>query len=156
MGRAWLGVVLTVALAAGCTGGTSKDTSSHETRSARPVEMEAFMRARATSEQIDAVRTALARSRLVRKFTFVSQQDAYREFGRLFADQPDLVATVDPLVLPMSFRIVPVDGAARRLARSLERLAGVDEVKTAPVVADCEKAKKRLPPKLREQLSRFC
>jgi hypothetical protein len=40
---------------------------------------------------------------------FMSQDDAYEEFKRDFADQPDLVASTSPDVLPESFRVTLVD-----------------------------------------------
>jgi cell division transport system permease protein len=94
--------------------------------------MELFMNVEATPAQIRAARSAIRRSRAVDAFAFVSQADAFREFRRLFADQPDLVTTTDQRTLPASFQIKPVDGAQRaRLIRSLEQLAGADEVKTS-------------------------
>ncbi len=151
--------MIAVAVLVGCTGSSSDDDRAREVQSIRgPVEMEVFMRVGATASQIGAVRTALRRSRLVRKFEYVSQQDAFREFGRLFADQPDLVATTDPRALPASFRIEPVDGANRGLlARSLERIGGIDEVRTLGTFADCGNLeKKHLSGEQEKALSLFC
>jgi cell division protein FtsX len=65
----------------------------------------------------------------VASLVLVSQQEAYEEFQRLFADNPDLVATVQPEALPPSFRLVLDDPAAAETVRSrAETLDGVGQV----------------------------
>jgi cell division protein FtsX len=97
-------------------------------------EVEVFMNVAATPEQTAAVRAAIEQSPRVQQLEFMSRDDAYREFQRLFADQPDLVATTSPEALPESFR-VDIDDTSKseRFARTLENLPGIDEVKTSHV-----------------------
>jgi cell division protein FtsX len=127
----WLATALVVAMC-GCTGGSSSESEvrGREVRSVRHPDGEVFMRIAASESDIHAVRAVIHRSHDVRTFAFVSRADAYREFGRLFSDQPDLVATTSPEALPASFRIELAKGAKRnRLAQRFRHLAGVDEVK---------------------------
>lgn len=143
MRRAWVAGAITISLLAGCTSGSSDTTRAHEVRSIRHPELEAFMRVEATPAQTGAVLAVIRTSRLVRAFEFVSQQDAFREFGRLFADEPALVAATAPNAVPASFRLKLVDGGERgQVERVLKRLAGVDVLVTR---AECIKFRKRLP-----------
>jgi cell division transport system permease protein len=71
------------------------------------VELEVFMLPRAVKPQVDDIRAQLADSPDVKTFRFLTKQDAYEEFKRLFKDSPDLVKNVAADDLPTSFRIVP-------------------------------------------------
>src|SRR5919197_4639827 len=55
------------------------------------VEFEVFMKPDATKQQIDAVRSDLDHDRQIRSAKFLSKEDAYAEFTRIFRDKPDLV-----------------------------------------------------------------
>lgn len=81
--------------------------------------------------------------------TLVSQEDAYLEFSRLFADEPELLATVTPEILPASARVdVPSRFGAGQLGVSpgvrevtftyqAERVNGlIDALGASPEVAD--------------------
>jgi cell division protein FtsX len=99
---------------------------------ARPrTDVEVFMRLDATAAQTKNVGAVIRRSHAVRKSTFVSHADAYREFKALFASQPDLGSSTTADQLPESFRITLAKSAkAKPLVRRLEHLPGVDEVKS--------------------------
>ncbi len=59
----------------------------------------------------------------------LDQEDTYAEFQRLFADSPQVLASVDPSILPPSVRFdveAPID------VEPLEERAGVREVVTLP------------------------
>jgi len=103
------------------------------------VVVEVFMDVDATGSQRAAVRSALRRSPDVGSFEFVSSRDAYREFRRLFADQPDLIEGVPGQVreqLPSSFRVEMDDGRKpARLVREMEELPGVDDAAFVSQVA---------------------
>ena len=93
-----------------------------------------FMRAapseqRASKTEIDAVRRLIRRSGEVRRFTFVDRAATYREFQKVFQDQPDLVNSVDRSSLPVSFRVVlrRCDAQAGLIALLVQQ-PGVDEV----------------------------
>jgi cell division transport system permease protein len=87
-----------------------------------------------TPEQIDAMRKELEANPGVESFKYVDQEGAYNEFKKLFADSPDLIATVSPEILPSSFRVVPVEkdaNAIEDLADQFKDKAGVKEVALA-------------------------
>jgi cell division transport system permease protein len=102
------------------------------------VELEIFMDIDATDSQVAAVREELSSDRdLIASFKYLSKQDAYEEFQRIFQDQPDLVENVDPESLPESFRVVPRDAElTETIANRFSGRAGVDEVVTAQEQVD--------------------
>jgi len=99
------------------------------------VEAEIFMNVDATDAQIASVQNTLKEDRDVKKFTFLTKQDAYEEFKRLFQNDPDLVALgvdVGPEALPPSFRVAPQEAElTETLADRYRTEPGVNEVKTA-------------------------
>ena len=95
------------------------------------VEFEIFMRTEATPQQIDTVRDELESDPRVKRFTFISKEEAYREFKRIFRDEPDLVENVDQQALPVSFRVVPENVRfTESLKDKYETLAGVQNAAT--------------------------
>src|SRR3954453_16814330 len=72
------------------------------------VELEVFMNVKATTGQINDVRSELRDTPSVKRFKYLDKPAAYQEFKRIFHDSPDLVNSVTPDVLPTSYRIVPV------------------------------------------------
>jgi len=58
-----------------------------------------------TPQQQDQLREDLEAQPVVQEVFFESKQDAYERFTELFRDQPNLVESVDPDVLPASFRV---------------------------------------------------
>jgi cell division protein FtsX len=119
-------------------------------------EIEVSMARSSTEAEIANVRAAVERSPLVRSFRFLSQDDAYREFQRLFADEPDLLATTTPDQLPMSFKVKLNDAEKRaQLARTLHPLAGVDEIKYQPTDRQTEQLVRRLA-ELGAETAPFC
>jgi cell division transport system permease protein len=96
------------------------------------VELEIFMNVKATGGQEAALNRALKNDKDVRSFKFLTKEDAYAEFKRLFRDQPDLVQTTDPSALPSSFRVAPTKAElTKTVADRYQAQPGVDEVKTA-------------------------
>jgi cell division protein FtsX len=131
MGRVWGTSAVLVAVLSACTGGASPDRKAEEVRSIRRPDIEVFMTLAATKADIRGVRNAIRRSRAVRHFAYLSQEDALRVFRRRFADQPDLIATTTAEALPVSFPIRLVDGkTSKEVADQLANRPGVDEVKT--------------------------
>jgi cell division protein FtsX len=152
----WLATVLVVAVC-GCTGSSSSESAvrGREVRSIRHPDGEVFMSVAASESDIHAVRTVIRHSHAVRTYAFVTRADAYREFGRLFSDRPELVATTSPEALPVSFRIeLATDAKRNQLAQRFGNLAGVDEVKdlarddqTARLFKRmCARAQRKAPP----------
>ena len=96
------------------------------------VELEIFMNVNATEGQVDALNRALSHDQDVRSARYLTKEDAYQEFKRLFRDQPDLVQTTDPAALPSSFRVAPAKAElTQTVADRYQSQPGVDEVKTA-------------------------
>jgi cell division transport system permease protein len=95
------------------------------------VEFEVFMTVNPTDEQLDGVRTELDDDPRVRRYFFLSKEDAYEEFERLFSDQPDLVEATSAEALPPSFRVAPEQVEdTEDLKDKYGTLAGVESVAT--------------------------
>ncbi len=97
------------------------------------VEFEIFMNPTAPSSQVAAVQAQLKSDPDVKSYTYLSHDDAYREFKRLFSGEPGLIASTRAQDLPESFRVAP--RTAKLSVTVGERFAsqpGVDEVNTAP------------------------
>src|SRR5918996_168381 len=96
------------------------------------VEFEVYMKTDATEQQIDTLRDQLDNDRLVKTASFISKEDAYAEFQRIFKDKPDLVSSVEPSALPASFRVAPSDVKRTTVLRDkYDTRPGVDEAITA-------------------------
>lgn len=77
-------------------------------------------------QQILQTLTALPQ---VQKVYYESQAQAYQDFKRLFADQPDLVRNTDPSVLPDSYRVKLKDPKQYAVVGSaLQGMPGVSNV----------------------------
>lgn len=96
------------------------------------VEFEIFMLPEATSAQVTAVQSQLKGDSDVDHFKYLSKQDAFKEFKRLYNDQPDLVSTITPQDLPESLRVAPTSAElTTTVAQRYQTMPGVDEVGTA-------------------------
>jgi hypothetical protein len=95
-----------------------------------PIDAEVFMKVNATRGQAQAVLTAISSdTKEIRSFRYLDHNAAYAEFKRVFADQPALIESTTPDVLPESFRLAASDGTPSQvLVRRFEHLAGVDKV----------------------------
>jgi cell division protein FtsX len=92
-------------------------------------DFEAFLSIDASPAEIDAARALLAASPEVQKFVEIDRDAAYQEFLRIFRDKPDLIESVKPGSLPVSFRVRTTDArAGERLRDELEQLPGVEAV----------------------------
>ena len=101
------------------------------------VELSIFMRATATPQQIDAVRSELEASPEVKRATYVDQAEAFREMKTLFANQPQILESFGEQDAPPSFRVVP--RRAEQVADVGERFKdkpGVDTVTYAKETID--------------------
>src|SRR5262249_6238435 len=120
------GFVVAVASPAMASNGPSKV----DYRDLRNADAEVFMMVRATPDQVAGVRREIEASELVKRFAFLDRADAYREFSRIFRDDPDLVANVGADSLPMSFRVDLRHSRDRSPFKTrFENLAGVETVK---------------------------
>jgi cell division protein FtsX len=111
------------------TAGTTSTPVGPGTTCAPRVDVIVFLNPAVSDEAIQQAEASLRSIDGVASLVLVSQQEAYEEFQRLFADNPDLVATVRPETLPPSFRLVLDDPAAAETVRSrAETLDGVGQV----------------------------
>lgn len=95
------------------------------------VELEIFMEVDAGEAQIADVRAQLEADEDVRRFDFLTKEDAYEEFKRIFRDQPALIESTTPEALPTSFRVAPTEAElTEQVKRRFESVPGVDEVIT--------------------------
>jgi cell division protein FtsX len=90
---------------------------------------EVFMKVRATRAQVDAMENKVARSRLVKSFAYLSKEDAFDEFSKIFADDAKTRGGITPDDLPESFRVRlrhQIDAAT--FVATFRRSAGVPDV----------------------------
>jgi cell division transport system permease protein len=80
---------------------------SRSTAEPNPPPGKTACRAEANDAQIQAVRTELDNSPDVRRYRFLSKEDAFAEAKRIFANDPELLANIDPQGMPVSFRVAP-------------------------------------------------
>ncbi|MEL7209190.1 MAG: permease-like cell division protein FtsX, partial [Actinomycetota bacterium] len=95
------------------------------------VEFIVFMQPDAPQNTLDAVQEELESSPQVDEVVFFDQDQAFEEFKRLFEDEPELIESVTPDILPPSFRVKPVDAeteVVQGLADTFEGQPGVREV----------------------------
>jgi cell division protein FtsX len=95
----------------------------------RWIDAEVFVTVQAPPSAIRRVRQVLEHSDSVERLQYLDKQDALREARRRFADDPELVKTLEADFLPTSFRIALGERAdVKQLVRSVGRLAEVDRV----------------------------
>lgn len=73
------------------------------------IEFIVYMQPTSSQEQKDSIRRDLEANPDVKDdgIIYVDQDETYEEFKRLFGDSPQLVETVEPAILPPSFRVAP-------------------------------------------------
>ncbi|MBI2704240.1 MAG: ABC transporter permease [Actinobacteria bacterium] len=94
------------------------------------IEFIVFINPGATTEQVGAVDKALRESPEVEKLTYVDQNQAMEEFRSLFANQPELIDTVTPDILPPSYRVVPLNKSSDTVEALSEQYRGKPGVKS--------------------------
>lgn len=81
-----------------------------------------------SGQQADLYQQLVAHS-MVDTVYFESKQDGYERFAEQLADQPELVESVDPDLLPAAFRVSLTDGGdAAALVEHFRGAPGVEEV----------------------------
>ena len=101
----------------------------------RSADLEVFMTVDATPTQIAEVRSALLGldgTTIVRK---LSKDESYRAFRCVFAENPDLVDSIDAADLPVSFLVRADDPSAARA--TMTAVAGVESIETAKQLPAC-------------------
>jgi cell division transport system permease protein len=99
------------------------------------VTLEIFMKVDATKDQVDAVRSNLDEAKKpggdVKSYRYLTHEDAYKEFKRIFARQPDLVNSISAKDLPESFRVAPTRAELTNTVKDqFSTQQGVDQVTT--------------------------
>jgi cell division transport system permease protein len=98
------------------------------------IELIIFMDPEIQEPQRAAIETALTDNPEVDRFEYVNKEEAFEDFKDLFKDRPEMVDTIEPKVLPTSFRVVPVNpdiASITALRHQYENDAGVFEVVSA-------------------------
>jgi hypothetical protein len=137
-----------VVLVAAVVGGVAlRQTSGEGGRDGAPASIPAatdpdvivYLRPRVTDAQIVDVERRLRAEPSIVDIEFFDQDRALEEFRRLFADDPALVESVTPDVLPPSFRLVVLDHDVEAIAPlldDLESAPGVQQVDRDPVLPE--------------------
>jgi cell division transport system permease protein len=127
--------IITVAVSLFLFGGillVSRTVDHGTARWSHGVELEIFMKNPVPDTQIADVRTALQNSSSVKSSKFLNHEDAYKEFKKIFRDQPALIESTSPSDLPESFRVVPTKAEyTADIANQFHDFTGVDQVITA-------------------------
>lgn len=105
----------------------------------RKVEVSVFLKDDITEEQQKDIETSLQSLDVVSGVSYVSKDEAFKEFKDLYKDQPVLYENVDASVLPASFRVQMKDPKRVDVVRS--KLAGNPAVEE---VADQQDTVRRL------------
>lgn len=122
---------LTVALCALLAGGAAiarAGVDSTMSRWADGVEFVVYVQPGASPADIARVGKELSAADGVRAVTPVSQQQAYKEYQRLYADESAMTEAVTPDLLPASFRVSPDDADPALIQRITRPLASDPDV----------------------------
>jgi cell division transport system permease protein len=93
------------------------------------VELNVFLRDQITPEQTKELDAAISAMPEVQRVFFESKADAFKEYKRMFAEQPALIDNVDADALPASYRIkLKNANSAEAVASRLQGRPGVDQV----------------------------
>ena len=93
------------------------------------VEVSVFLRNDVTEGELDGLRSDLAGMPEIETFSYVSKNQAYEEFKKIYADKPELYEVLPEDSLPASFRISLVDASdAEEVAARVNGSPGIDEV----------------------------
>jgi hypothetical protein len=96
----------------------------------------------ADDTEITAIHDLLATSPQVLRFATLSHDDAYHDFERIFSCNPDLVDSIQPKDLPVSFRLITgsTPDTAHLLQTTMSSQPGVARVDSGSVAAEQEQA----------------
>ena len=126
--------VMTVAVSLFLFGGillVSRTVDNGTNKWKHGVELEIFMKVKASKSQTQSVADQLHSDPSVKSYRFLNHDDAYAEFKKLFADQPVLVENETPAGLPESFRVVPkTPQLTSTIGNEFQNVPGVDQINT--------------------------
>ena len=98
------------------------------------VQLSVYLRPDITEPQRTALEGKIKNNPEVKEYRYLTHEDAYEEFKKLFQDEPDIVSAVTPETLPESYRVSlknPSKETVDAVGNSLKDQAGVDEIKYA-------------------------
>jgi FtsX extracellular domain len=104
-----------------------------------------YMLSVATPREIQAVRSALERQPGVTLIEFLDQEDAIREFHKIYARNQDVLASVNAVDLPTTFRIRIARSVELQVVPLLRSLPGVDAVHGPSTACDAVKGLSPVP-----------
>ncbi|HEX6476425.1 MAG TPA: permease-like cell division protein FtsX, partial [Acidimicrobiales bacterium] len=107
-----IAAVLTVAVSLSLVGAAlllKQGVSNATTRWKGGVQLAVFLQPQTPLDQTEAVSQQLRSLPEVKRVTWCDQTCSYNEFRTMFANQPDLVSSVNPPDLPPSFRVAARD-----------------------------------------------
>jgi cell division transport system permease protein len=88
------------------------------------IEFIVFINPSASPEQVQSIDRTLHDSPEVERITYVDQKAAFEEFKTLFSNQPELIDTVTPDILPPSYRVVPRNKSSEAVQALSEQYKG--------------------------------
>jgi cell division protein FtsX len=94
------------------------------------VDLEIFMNVTASQAEIDGATRAVAAEPGLTVARVLGKDDAYAEFRRVFASNPDLLNSIRPTDLPASIRVLAPGGVTAEVLNRLRTLPGVETVVT--------------------------
>ncbi|MGH8909643.1 MAG: permease-like cell division protein FtsX [Egibacteraceae bacterium] len=93
------------------------------------VQVSVFLRDDISHDQRKSLEAELRANPVVQNVIHVSQQDAYREGQKLWADQPEMLARLTPNLVPASFRVKLIDPEEYPVVTSqFAEYPGVEEI----------------------------
>jgi len=87
-----------------------------------------YMEPGASEDDRSAVQAALRGITQVTDVVYVSQEEAFAEFRHMFANNPNLTATIDPEILPTSYRATVSEPLSDNMTTRLHAMPGVSKV----------------------------
>ena len=101
------------------------------------VELSIFMKPDASAQELEAVGRQLSAMPEVKKSRYVSKPEAYDEFKKIFANEPDLRDSLTVDQVPPSYRVVPKEAEQTKLIGGrFDNTAGVLRVSYAKEEVD--------------------
>jgi cell division transport system permease protein len=101
------------------------------------VEISAYFREDASSGEIEQLTRDLSDMPTVKNVTFISKEEAFEEYKKIYEDQPEFWQNIPPDSLPQSLRISLTDADfTEEVASSIRGAPGLDEVRYGGQIID--------------------
>jgi len=103
-----------------------------------------YMKPDASADQVAAMRRSLDDSPQVDEFTYANRDESFKNFKRLFADDPDITQSLKPEDLPTFFRVKPKNPDAKIVEKVAQEFSAKPGVYKVDFVADAVRAVQRI------------